>query len=304
MTKKQNLVKYTLKDSIFTSLFSHPEYLLQLYQTLHPEDTEATEDSLTDVTIKNVITYGIHNDLGFMANGKTIHLIEAQSTWSANIVFRELEYLTKTYQDYLSDTSQNKFSHKKISLPRPELYVIYSGEKGDKPNSLNLSDLWIENGPSSIDLEVKIIYYEGEKDIISQYILFTRIYDEQKKIFDNERLAVKETIQICKNEDVLSSYIEKYEREVVDNMLTMYDPEEELREYIRCEVAEGKAEGLAEGMTQGEAKGKDLGELSGKAKSVTALMKKMNIPMNEAMNMLDISDSEAQKISKLVENQV
>ena len=49
MTQRKNLVKYTLKDSIFTNLFSHPEYLLQLYKTLHPEDTEATEDSLTDI---------------------------------------------------------------------------------------------------------------------------------------------------------------------------------------------------------------------------------------------------------------
>ena len=67
------------------------------------------------------------------------------------------------------------------------------------------------NVPSSIDLEVKIIYYEGEKDIIGQYILFTRIYDEQKNNFDDERLAVKETIQICKDENVLSGYIEKYD---------------------------------------------------------------------------------------------
>ena len=58
---------------------------------------------------------------------------------------------------------------------------------------------------------MKIIYYNGEKDILSQYILFTRIYDEQRKIFDDTRLAIKETIHICKDEDILSTYIEKYE---------------------------------------------------------------------------------------------
>ncbi len=30
--------------------------LLKLYKTLHPEDAAATEDSLTDVTITNVLT--------------------------------------------------------------------------------------------------------------------------------------------------------------------------------------------------------------------------------------------------------
>ena len=292
MTQRKNLVKYTLKDSIFTSLFSHPEYLLQLYKTLHPEDTEATEDILNEITIKNVIVNGIHNDLGFIANGKMIILIEAQSTWSSAIVFRELEYLVKSYQDYLSDTNQSKFTKGTLKLPRPELYVVYTGEKGNKPDSLNLSDLWIENGFSSIDLSVKIIYYEGEKDILSQYILFTRIYDEQRKLFYDARLAIKETIHICRDKDILSSYIEKYEREAFDTMLTLYDPEAELCEHIRCEVAQGRAEGKVEGKAEGKTEGI--------ANSVSALMKKMNISKEKAMEMLDITGREAEKISRLL----
>ena len=31
-------VKRTIKDSIFTFLFRQPEYLRELYLTLHPED--------------------------------------------------------------------------------------------------------------------------------------------------------------------------------------------------------------------------------------------------------------------------
>ena len=288
MTQRKNLVKYTLKDSIFTSLFSHPEYLLQLYKTLHPEDTEATEDILNEITIKNVIVNGIHNDLGFIANGKMIILIEAQSTWSSAIVFRELEYLVKSYQDYLSDTNQSKFTKGTLKLPRPELYVVYTGEKGNKPDSLNLSDLWIEPGFSSIDLNVKIIYYKDAKDILSQYILFTRIYDEQRKLFYDARLAIKETIHICRDKDILSNYIEKYEREAFDTMLTLYDPEAELCEHIRCEVAQGRAEGKVEGKTEGI------------VNSVSALMKKMNISKEQAMEMLDITGTNAEKISKLL----
>ena len=290
MSQKYNLVKYNLKDSIFTSLFSHPEYLLQLYQTLHPEDTEATENSLNEITIKNVIVNGIHNDLGFIANGKMIILIEAQSTWSPAIVFRELEYLVKSYQDYLADTNQSKFTKGTLKLPRPELYVVYTGERGNKPDTLSLSDLWIENGFSSIDLSVKIIYYEGEKDILSQYILFTRIYDEQRKLFYDARLAIKETIHICRDKDILSSYIEKYEREAVDTMLTLYDPEAELCEHIRCEVAQGEA--------RGEAKGK----IQTMVKSVSALMERMNISKEQAMDILNITGSDAKQVSALLEH--
>ena len=31
-----------VKDSVFCDLFSMPEYLLQLYQVFHPEDTETS----------------------------------------------------------------------------------------------------------------------------------------------------------------------------------------------------------------------------------------------------------------------
>lgn len=48
--------KRTIKDSVFTNLFRHPTYLLQLYQALHPEDQDITEADLTDITIRNILT--------------------------------------------------------------------------------------------------------------------------------------------------------------------------------------------------------------------------------------------------------
>ena len=63
---EETLAKHTVKDSVFSDLFKIKKYLLQLYRTLHPEDNTATADELTDITIKNVLTDGIYNDLGFL----------------------------------------------------------------------------------------------------------------------------------------------------------------------------------------------------------------------------------------------
>ncbi len=71
--------KRTAKDTVFTSLFRNKEYLLQLYQALHPEDTESGEDDLTVITLENIMAGGIYNDLGFQLKEKIIFLIEAQS---------------------------------------------------------------------------------------------------------------------------------------------------------------------------------------------------------------------------------
>ena len=62
------ITKRKIKDSVFTDLFRNKKYLLQLYQTLHPEDKEVTENELEDVTIKHIMVDGDYNDLGFAVN--------------------------------------------------------------------------------------------------------------------------------------------------------------------------------------------------------------------------------------------
>jgi hypothetical protein len=56
-------VKGTVKDSVFRDLFGNRKYALQLYQALHPEDTDVTEADIGDVTIHNIFTDQEYNDL-------------------------------------------------------------------------------------------------------------------------------------------------------------------------------------------------------------------------------------------------
>jgi hypothetical protein len=107
--KPEQVAKYTAKDSVFTSLFREPKYLLQLYQALHPEDHEATEDSIKNVTITNVLLDQYYNDVGFQIGEKIVILVEQQSSWSINIVVRCLLYLAQTYQEYFESTKQNVY---------------------------------------------------------------------------------------------------------------------------------------------------------------------------------------------------
>ncbi len=72
--------KRTAKNSVFLDLFQDKKNLLKLYKTLHPEDTDATEDTLDIVTIDNVLTDNLYNDLGIMVgNNRLLLLLEAQS---------------------------------------------------------------------------------------------------------------------------------------------------------------------------------------------------------------------------------
>ena len=73
------VAKHKIKDSVFTNLFKDKKYLFQLYKALHPEDTNATEEQLTYVTIENILINGLYNDLGFMIGNRLVILTEAQS---------------------------------------------------------------------------------------------------------------------------------------------------------------------------------------------------------------------------------
>ena len=70
------------------------------------------------MTIHNVLADGIYNDLGFLLGKRLVILVEAQSTWSANIVVRALLYLVKTYNAYFKEHRQNVYDTKLVELPR------------------------------------------------------------------------------------------------------------------------------------------------------------------------------------------
>ena len=78
--KPEQVAKYTVKDSVSTTIFREPKYLLQLYQALHPEDREATEESITNVTITSVLLDQFYNDVGFQIREKLVILVEQQSS--------------------------------------------------------------------------------------------------------------------------------------------------------------------------------------------------------------------------------
>ena len=97
-----------------------------------------------------------------------------------------------------------------------------------------------------MDVKVKVLYGDEEDDIISQYVTFTKVYNEQMKVHGRTREAIMETIRICKDKNVLKEYLESREKEVVSIMLAMYDEKEILREYIESEKYEAAQEAAKE----------------------------------------------------------
>ena len=240
------MAKRTAKNSVFLDLFQNKSYLLKLYKTLHPEDTTATEDSLTDVTITNVLTDNLYNDLGFIANNKLMILVEAQSTWTVNILVRVLLYLAQSYHEYFQRTSQDYYKSRKVKMPKPELYVIFTGNKGQKPDKISLSKEFFEGVDMDIEVKAKVIYESDTDDIINQYIIFCKVFNEQTKQHGMTQKAVTETIRICKNRNILKEYLFEREKEVVTIMMSLFDNEQIMKSFIRSERHEVAQESARE----------------------------------------------------------
>ena len=236
--KKEAFAKYTAKDSVFSTLFRDKKYLMQLYHALHPEDAETTEDALSDITIRNVLTNGIFNDLAFRVGDKIMFLVEHQSSWTMNIIIRVLMYLVQIYHDYFEEQDADLYGSKKVHVPEPELYMIFTGERASRPETISLSEEFFGGKECAIEVKVEVLYGDKGNDIISQYVAFTKVYNEQVKQYGRSLEAVTETIRICKDRDVLRKFLAGREKEVISIMMALFDEEKIMRTHIASEKKE------------------------------------------------------------------
>ena len=235
--------KRNIKDCVFTNMFGDKKYLIQMYKALHPEDTETTENDLNIVTLENVLVNDLYNDLGFTVGEKLICLVEAQSTWTMNILIRVILYYAKTLKEYIDEKSIDLYTTRKAGVPKPEFYVVYTGDRKTRPRTINLADEFFEGIASGIDVTVNMLYGETN-DIIGEYVTFTKVYNEQCKLHGRTEQEVRETIRICKDKNVLKEYLESREKEVIDMMVTLFDEEKIMKAHDKTILEQGVVEGI------------------------------------------------------------
>ncbi|MBO5103794.1 MAG: hypothetical protein J6B74_01850 [Ruminococcus sp.] len=247
INEETSKTKRKSKDSVFVNLFENAENVLRLYKELHPEDTQVTVEDIQIQTIKSVLVNTLYNDLGFIVKDRFVMLVEAQSAWNPNMPLRMLFYLAETYRRYLSDTVQSEHSSTKVKIPKPELYVVYSGEQ-NCPETVSFSENFFD-GDSPVELKVKVLN-EVDVTIYGQYIGFCKVFNEQRKIYQDSIMCAKETIRICIEKGYLVSYLREHEKEVVDMMSELFDEEYQRAAYNRASqkdaIEKGRAEGKAE----------------------------------------------------------
>ena len=221
--------KRTGKDSVFSDLFRIPHYQWKMVKALHPE-WDLAEEEIRLLSLHSVLLNRPYNDLGLLVRNHLLILVEAQSTWSVNVLVRILLYLASTWHSYIKENKLYLYGAKAIRLPVPELYVIYTGKRKNCPETLSLAEEFFQ-GSSAIDLKVRVLTQPDPKNIIGQYIRFCHVFDEQASSLGLTSEAIEETIRICQNESILADYLQQRRQEVVTIMMTLFHDEELMDAY-------------------------------------------------------------------------
>ncbi len=108
---KEKKTNKKIQDTMFSDLFSSKENLLKLYKILLGDKAKKNirEKDINLIEIENVFINDLYNDLSFVVDNEIFMLIEAQSSYSKNIVTRILLYLAKTLEEYIIEKTEDKF---------------------------------------------------------------------------------------------------------------------------------------------------------------------------------------------------
>jgi len=297
------------KDSVFTSLFSTPDVLRELYCAL--KDISLPNDIPVSInTLENVLFMDTYNDISFEIGGKLVILIEHQSTINPNMAFRLFLYIARILEKKIE--GRTLYSRRPISIPWPEFFVLYNG-KDTFPDKhvYKLSDLFekpdlLENDNPLLELEVKVLNInEGRnKEIInrskklSEYCVFiTKIHEYWKELGNLEE-AIKKAIKYCKSYDILTEYLKTHGSEVLNMILTEWNTEDAIA-FARKEERE---EALQEGHEQGRVVGREEGREEGREKAfqdklkTVANLKKLGVSIEIIAQATSLSVDEINKI--------
>ncbi len=246
-------IQRNYKDTLFRMIFQDKVCLLSLYNALNGTNY-ANPEELQIETLQNAIYMNMKNDLAFVIDS-SINLYEHQSTYSPNLPVRDLFYISREFEKFV--TKQSLYSSKLVEIPTPKFLVFYNGtEKEWSRKQLRLSDAYKKPMQApELELVVTMINLNHSENMellkkcqtlleYTKYVEKVRSYAKEMDISKAVQRAVEESIR----EGILEAFLTKYRAEAIQMSIFEYDEEKELKLIRRDERELGRLEGLAEGI--------------------------------------------------------
>ena len=238
-------IQRTYQDSLFSTLYSDKDTLLDLYGSLHPDDLQVTKEQIKLITLSNTLVVRRYNDVAFAVGDRLIILTEHQSTVNQNMPLRMLFYVAGEYEKLLGGMQADLYGYRRIRLPKPEFYIVYTGREPQKiEDKLRLSDAFETKGCDlSLDLCVKVITKADAGSTLQGYFELIQFMKSNLQDGHISTDSLEEFIIKFSGSKLFKQFLLRMEREEIVKMLnTEYNYEVERQVLLE----EGREEGREE----------------------------------------------------------
>ena len=302
-------------DTMFRHYFNDKTRFLSLGNAITDTDIRDT-DAVKFNTLEGTFYTNLKNDISCLFGDVLLFIIEHQSTMNENIAFRMLCYAVELYQQYVANAGLNMYKPRINKLPKPCFAVIYEGKADEPPVwKLPLSKAFGDDG-DTLELIVTVYNIHSKQnneliakcDYLRQYAVFSEHHRTLRKGGMSGNDAIRETIKYCRENNIMTDYLNEHESEVFRMVNMEWDAEKVYQDYLSAgwetgwETGwedgwekgrdngwkEGRENGWKEGRENGWKEGRENGTLD----SLKNLIKNANLSPNKAMNILGIPEDQ------------
>ena len=103
-----------------------------------------------------------------------------------------------------------------------------------------------------MDAKIHVIRDGKPGNIVSQYVAFTKITDDQIRKYGRTKETAEEIVRMCLERNILTEYLEERKGDVMDIMTTLFDQETVLKNMIKREKRETQLEEIISSVEEGD----------------------------------------------------
>lgn len=191
------------REAIFRTVFSEPEQLLELFQSLSPEHAQNLKaEDIQKLNITSVPSW-CYDCIAFLAGDHIVIVQDAGSDLNDVRLSNGAYYIASAITTYADAKDIDLYANERVHIPEPECYVLYASEEGDP----------VEDGkhmPASLGALSydPVIRTRGSQpgDILDQYIVAGVICDEEGDSHDTPEESAKAIARECLERGLLPTY--------------------------------------------------------------------------------------------------
>ena len=230
------------RDGLFRDYFKDKVRLLSLCNALL--GTDGTDpDEIEINTLDGIFFEKLQNDISCIYRGRFIVLIEQQSTINENMPLRCLFYVAEILKKYVEAEKTKIYQKKLINLPRPEIFVLYNGNKKElEYRELKLSEAF--GGAACVEVVVKLYNINAgmnsnliqRSNFLKNYCAFVNRVKENLSSGMKFENAVAEAFDYCQKSNFMAEYLENRRWELISMLGFEYNAEDEKQALIELGI--------------------------------------------------------------------